>query len=142
MADSLPALVFGGLLLLLGGGSAWYLRRQPLPPVSEPDAREFALHQRRRRYQVSGLLALIGVLIPLGDTLPLFRQSPVAFVIFWVAILFLAGWVMLLAVADFATSRLHHGRAQQRLDQQRQRLEAELTRLKQARGGSRIHSDE
>lgn len=140
--DSLPALIAGGLLLALGCGSAWYLwqHREP-PPDAEPLARKHAWNQVRRRLQISALVILVGILIPLGDLLPFFRRAPVAFAIYWVGIMCLAGWIALLGLADFVSSQTLNSRAQRRLEQQRAELEAELTRAR-FRSGSRFHSDE
>ena len=142
-ADSIPAVVMGGVLLLLGGGSFWYLWQQRESADEMDDlAYRHWLRQVRRRLQISALLILIGFLIPLGDLLPFFRQAPVAFVFFWMAVMGLAGWIALLGLADLASTRNYASRAQRRLRQQKADLDAELARARQQRGGSRYHSDE
>ena len=143
MADSIPALVAGGLLILLALGSVWYLRQRH-QSATEPDeqTRDFAERQYRRRLQVAGMLALIGILIPLGDSLPLFRQAPIAFFFYWMAVLFLTAWMVLLAVADMASARAHFGSTGRKLQQQERELEAEIRRIRASRNGSHIHSDE
>jgi hypothetical protein len=141
--DSIPAVVMGAILLLLGGGSAWYFwqHREPAAGTDEL-ARRHAIRQTRRRLQISAMLILVGVLIPLGDLLPFFRRAPVAFVFFWVAVMCLAGWIALLGLADFASTRAYHSRIGRQLEQQKASLEAELARARAQRGGSRYHSDE
>lgn len=143
MADSVPALVAGGLLILLALGSVWFLR-QRYQSVVEPDeqAQAFAARQYRRRLQVAGMLGLIGILIPLGDALPLFRQAPVAFFFYWMAVLLLTAWMVLLALADMASARAHFGSTGRKLQQQQRELEAEIRRIRASRNGSQIHSDE
>lgn len=142
MNDSIPALLMGGLLLCLGAGSTWYFWRR-LQTIAETDelARKHAHSQARRRLQVSVMITLVGVLIPLGDLLPFFRRAPVAFVFFWVAVMVLAGWIGLLGIADLASSRVYHNRAARRLKQQQEELEAQLAAVRGGRG-SRFHSDE
>lgn len=142
MNDSIPALLMGCLLLTLGVCSTWYFWKR-LQSVAETDelARRHALSQARRRLQVSVMITLVGVLIPLGDLLPFFRRAPVAFVFFWVAVMVLAGWIALLGIADLASSRVYHNRAARRLKQQREELEAQLAQVRGGRG-SRFHSDE
>ncbi len=143
MGDSVPALVFGGVLILMGGGSAWHQWRYRQPPDDGDDlTRQHAIRKLRRRLQVSAMLVLVGILIPLGDMLPFFRREPVAFVIFWLGVLLLAGWIGLLAFADMASTKAHLSRAQRRLAQQKLQLEAELAEYRANRGGSRYHSDE
>lgn len=137
MLEALPAFVAGGLLVLGGAASAWY-QWQYRRPDSESDelGRQHAARQLRRRLQVSALLVVIGVLIPLGDQLPLFRQAPVAFVFFWAAVLLLTAWIGLLALADFASARAYHRIANIRLQQTRRELESQL---QQYRAGTNGH---
>lgn len=128
-----PSLLFGGFLILLGSGLAVQQKRlhgriaNADPATSFPEER-----QHRRRLQIAILLILVGVLIPLGDLLPFFRRSPMAFVVFWGGILLLVGWICLLALADFADARAQLGRVQRQLHQQKRELEVELNRIRSA----------
>lgn len=143
-AENIPALVFGGGLILFACAAAWYQWKYRQPEAAADElSQSHARRQLRRRLQVSGMIALLGLLIPLGDMLPLFRNSPVAFFVFWVAVLCLTGWIALLALADMASTRVFHGRAAQQLLQQKRALEAELAQYRaRSGGGHRIHSDE
>ncbi|MBI1345853.1 hypothetical protein GC163_06145 [bacterium] len=142
-AENIPALIFGGGLVVFAGVVAWYqwTYRQPEAAADEL-SQTHARRQLRRRLQVSGMIALLGLLIPLGDMLPLFRNSPVAFFVFWVALLCLTGWIVLLAIADMASAKVFHGRAAKQLLQQKRELEAELARYRSRSNGHAIHSDE
>jgi uncharacterized iron-regulated membrane protein len=134
--EALPAFVAGGLLVLGGAVSAWYQWRYRRPDSEADDlSRQHAARQLRRRLQVSALLALIGILIPLGDQLPLFRQAPVAFVFFWAAVLLLTAWIGLLALADFASARAYHRVANIRLRQARRELEEQLQQYRARTNG-------
>lgn len=140
MADSIPALCAGGLLLAFGIGLGWFQWRYRQPQAGDDElTRRHAARQLRRRLQVSVLIVLSGLFIPLGDLLPFFRQAPVAFALFWLAILGLAFWIILLAVADLVSARMYHNLANLRIRQQRRELERELDRYRAQGNG---HSPE
>lgn len=122
---------------------AWHQWKYRQPEATADElSQAHARRQLRRRLQVSAMIALLGLLIPLGDMLPLFRKSPVAFFVFWVAMLCLTGWIVLLALADMASAKVFHSRAAKQLLQQKQELEAELARYRSRSNGHPIHSDE
>lgn len=136
MGDSLPALCAGGILLAIAFGSAWFQWRYRRPPVDAPA--EDLLHARRqlrRRLQVSLLLAIVAVLIPLGDMLPFFRRSPLAFVIYWCGVLGLAVWIGLLALGDLASAQTYHRTAAARLRQQQRELQDQIDRYRAGNNG-------
>ncbi|MDZ4687961.1 MAG: hypothetical protein SH850_23050 [Planctomycetaceae bacterium] len=136
MADSLPALIIGAVLVGIGVGSGWHQWRYRRPDAQMDDlGRQHSHRQLRRRLQVSGLLALIGVLIPLGDHLPFFKQAPAAFVFYWGAVLLLTCWIGLLAIADFASARAYHRVANVRLRQARRELEEQLQQYRAQTNG-------
>jgi hypothetical protein len=136
LLESLPALIVGVFLVGLGIGSAWYQWKHHRPDTEADDlARQHAARQLRRRWQVSALLVLVGVLIPLGDLLPFFRRAPAAFVFYWGAILLLAAWIGLLAIADYASARAYHRVANVRLRQARRELEEQLQQYRASTNG-------
>src|SRR5688500_2568301 len=108
MPDWLPALVVGCLLILLAAGlaayhwAAWKAGPRMLP--ADDEIRIHTARQLRRRLQVSGFLAVIGLLIPLGDVLPIFRKEPLLFVIYWFVVLGLVVWMVLLVLGDLASN--------------------------------------
>lgn len=135
MGDSLPAVCAGAILAAVGLGMGWFQWRYRQPPHDEnPLARLHARRQLRRRLQISGLMILVGTLIPLGDLLPFFRKAPLAFALYWIAILVLMGWMVLLALGDLASAQIFHQRTRQQLRQQQAELERELHRLRNAQG--------
>ena len=69
----------------------------------DADERDFRWRQFRRRVQTSGLLGTVGLAIFLGEVLP----SPVAKLICWAAAVLFTMWMMVLAVADLVTTRVH-----------------------------------
>jgi len=82
--------------------------------------------------QASGILLLVGILIPVGDHEPLFANAPRSFAIFWIVILFTILWIVVLVAAD-AAATFAHGRATvARIRRKRESLE---NRLKLHRAG-------
>jgi hypothetical protein len=69
--------------------------------------REYNFHRRqyRRRMQASGMLGIIGLLI-LGH---LWIHDNTVLAIYWSGVIVLVFWSVLLALGDWASSRLHYG---------------------------------
>ena len=140
MPDWLPAVVAGLVLLGLAAGSAgmqwrrWASGRALLP--GDDEFRQHAWRMLRRRMQISVMLALVGMMIPLGDLLPVFRKSPRLFVIFWLLVLGLVVWMIVLALGDLASNLAWHRHARSELLAEKQSLEAEIRRYR-ALGGHR-----
>ena len=111
MNDIKASLAVGITLILLG---AWLIRwhraawgRHRDPEAGDDRERRHYRLQFRRRIQVSALLILLGVMIPIGDWLMVQRRNPMWITIFWIAVLALAVWIMLLAVVDWLSTRLY-----------------------------------
>lgn len=130
MPDWLPALIVGTVLVVFAAGLGWWhwsaWKSGPARQPADDETRRHAWRQMRRRLQVSALLALIGVMIPLGDLLPVFRRSPQLFVIYWLGVLAIVIWVVLLALGDLASNLAFSRVARNQLRRERQSLEAEL----------------
>lgn len=97
--------------------------------------------QFRRRIQVSTLLILLGVLIPLGDWLMVQRRNPLGITILWMIVLALALWIMLLAALDWLSTRMHVRATRAALSglaRKQRELEAEAERLR-GRGSNGRH---
>jgi len=123
-------------MVALGIGVGWFQWRYRQPDANEDEVtRLHSGRQLRRRLQVSALMVLVGILIPVGDLVPFFRQAPVAFALFWTAILGLLFWIMLLALGDFAAARAYHRLANLRIRQQRRELEQQLNRYRAGGNG-------
>lgn len=132
-------LVIGALLMLISHVRTWQSRRSD-PDVEERD-RAFWYRQYVRRMQASGLMLLIGILIPLGDSLIPWRKAPALFAIYWLFVLALACWVILLAVSDLVATRAHSQVALGRIQRQQRELEQEAARLRSGRNGGASHDD-
>ena len=135
----IPALVVGAILLVIGFGMMFFhyrswQRQQEDDSLDEFD-REHYLKRFRRRMQTSGLLALMGILIPFGDA-PFFWNQRDQFLssIFWLIVLVMLMWIILLAVGDLTSSRMHGNVALARLRQRQRELEAQVAELKRRDG--------
>lgn len=139
-ADTLPALIVGALLLGFAVVSAWLQirARRALSPFLETDdlARTHADRQLRRRLQVSAMLGIVGILIPLGDQLePFFRGRPGLFFIYWMGVLILVAWTVLMALGDWMSSAAYSSLVNIQLRVERSRLEEEVRRYRASQNG-------
>lgn len=150
MDDRLPSLIFGACLVA-GGIAAlmWHVRSWRERSSDESlsaDERRYYRRQFARRLQTSGLIVLIGILLPVGDGLiskETWRNHPGWFAVYWMVVLALAMWVLALGFGDLLSTRLHSrdalGRLRRLREQQRE-LEREIAQLKS--GASRQYPDE
>lgn len=143
--DSLASLAFGSSLVLLGGFLIrWHLRiwhgQRDDATLQEGEIRHYRA-QLRRRIQVSVLLIVLGVLIPLGDLLMTAGHlSKVAALLWIIVMLLIALWIMLLALLDWISSRVHRRAllgSLASLNRKRRELEDEVTRLRQQQRNGR-----
>jgi hypothetical protein len=137
------SLAFGVALVLIGGWLIRWHRAMWVGQRSEQSTDDRTKHhyqvQFRRRIQVSMLLILLGVMIPFGDWLiELQRKDPgrnaaLWLTAFWIGVLFVALWIMLLAVFDWLSTRMHvraTRAALAGLARKQRELEAEVDRLR------------
>lgn len=136
LVDRILAPIFGGLLALAGGVAMWLharaWRRQQDEDLEEPDR----VHYRgryRRRMQVSGLIALVGLMIGLGDALVPWQKVPTLFAIYWLAVILFATWILVLGLADMFATRAHTQAALARIRSQQRVLERQLAEARAQR---------
>ena len=146
-ADTLPALIAGLLLLGFAVVSAWLQirNRRALSPLLEEDAlaRTYADCQLRRRLQVSAMLGIVGILIPLGDQLePFFRGRPGLFFVYWMGVLILVAWTVLMALGDWLSSTAYSSLANIQLRVERSRLEEEVRHYRASQNGHAGETDD
>jgi hypothetical protein len=114
-----PTILFSAVLVLTSVTlMAWHVkswREADHGGLSERDY-EFFRRQCRRRLQTSGMLGIIGLLIFGHVWIP----DNTTLALYWTGVLGLLAWTVLLAVGDFAASRLHYG--PQVADQQAEHL--------------------
>jgi hypothetical protein len=130
-----PALVVAVVLLAIGlstmASHARSWRRQQSDPALEDRDRVYLQRRYRRRTQMSAILAILGVLIGLGDVLlPFQKRHPVPVSLYWIGVLLLTGWLILLALADLS-STIAYGRVElARVRQKRRELERQVIEFK------------
>jgi Na+/H+ antiporter NhaD/arsenite permease-like protein len=132
------ALVSLFLLLAAAGLMALHVRTWRRAQRQKPAARELDYRRRqfRRRMQSSALLGVLAAAIFLG---PLLTEPPLAVLVFWGAALLLVCWVLLLAAADVAATKLHFGRLRADYLAQQAKLQAEIRRIRAMRGNGKPH---
>lgn len=139
LREILPELIFGGLVVATAVGLAvhqWRTWRRSREELA--DHTEAALHSwrtLRRRLQVSVLLAVIGVMLPIGVWQPLFQKRLLLFLGFWLAVFLLICWVVLLALGDMLATAVHARMIDVELNRERRRLEDEIERYRRERDG-------
>ena len=135
--DWVPSTVMGAGLVLLGG---WFLslhlrtwRKHKQDETLDEADRRFYFRQFRRRMQASGIILVIGVMVPVGDLLiPWGKEDASVATLYWLFVLALTCWVLLLAMGDLFSTRAHSRAALSRLRSKQRKLQAEADRLRAA----------
>lgn len=134
MQPDFISLTVGGCILAFGVMLTWshwkiWVRQQQ---EFIDNARELRHLQARfrRRAQTSGLIALVGLLIPLADLPIVWKQHPALSSILWIAICCVCLWIMLLALGDLVTTRAHSRATLLRLQTHKDELMDQLERLR------------
>jgi len=133
------ALVVTGLLMMRSHARVW--QEQKDDSELEDKDRLFLRRRYRRRMQASGLLTIIGVMLPVGDSIRLFLPAPEWFALYWIVVLLLVMWVFVLAIGDMASTKTHTTVALNRIRAQQRELEREAAALRGRRsnGQGRAH---
>lgn len=111
MPDSVISGGVGLFLIGLGGVliywhcCVWQEHRAD-PALDDRERRHFRT-QFRRRLQTSGLLIVLGIMIPVGDIFIPWQLFPRMFSLYWIVVLLLAFWVIALAAFDWLATRMH-----------------------------------
>ena len=123
--------LFGGVLLRIHF-AAW--KQHQADPGSDENDLRYYRSQLRRRVQTSGLIILLGLMIPTGDNIFIpWERFPKSFTLYWIAVLLLAAWIITLAMSDWVSSRFHARAARSSLIElmrKQQELEEEVMRLR------------
>ena len=144
MNDIKASLAFGTALVALGAWlirwlrSAWQSQRDD-DSDNDREKHHYWL-QFRRRLQVAILLIVLGVFIPLGDWLTARNKDPLWFAVFVLAVLAIALWIMILAMFDWLSTRMHVRATRATLAglaRKQRELEAEVERLRSNRTNGR-----
>ena len=123
------ALLIGAGLLLLRSHRRTWEQRQSDPELSDNDRWHYR-HQYCRRTQASGIFIVLGLLIPLADFDPLFRQHPLLWTALVCLILVLTLWLGVLAAGDLISTRAYSRRALGRIRESQRQLEHQVAELR------------
>jgi hypothetical protein len=137
MHDRIPALIFGGCLIIVGVLMLLAQRRarRDLAQGTTSTGEQAYLNKRaRRREQVAGMILLIGIMIPLGDSLIPWEKAPATFAVYWLIVIGLAAWTGLLAIGDLFATRAFMSIELNRLHRKQVELENAAQQLKRGEG--------
>lgn len=129
----LPAVIFGSGLVVLGIGMmiahrrSW--KRQQLEPTANDADRTHYANRYRRRMQTSALIAMVGLLLGLGDVF-IWQFGVPAATLFWMVMLILVCWIAVLAVGDMTAIQSHSKNQLADLEAHRRVLEQELAEIR------------
>jgi len=128
-----------GVLLMRSHQKAWRLQRDD----AALDAHDQAYYQRRyrRRMQTSGLILLLGLLLPLGAGLMVWKVDVVLTTCYWIGVLLLTAWVAVMGVGDLVATGVHTRAALDRLRSQQQALEQQISDIKSRGSNGRDRSE-
>lgn len=129
------AIIIVGVLVMRSHYYTW--QQQKADPDLDDRERKHLQRRFRRRLQATGLLVIIGILIPVGDIEMLFADRPVLFALYWLTVIVLVMWVGLLAVGDLASTRAHSRISLSRLEQKQRELEREVAALQNRHSNGR-----
>lgn len=146
-AKTIPALIFGAILVAIAVVMAVFVRRarRAIEPMLADDnqARQHADRQFRRRIQVSVMLGAVGILIPLGDQMEkVFLQRPLLFLAWVCCVLMLVVWMVLMALGDWLSTVAYSAIARSRLRYERRGLEEEIRRYHAERNGHSLEESD
>lgn len=125
------------LLIALGFGrhqwaawKAWQAEHGQEPPDKLDSESRFRKRQIFRRLQMSGLLAVLGASMWIGQLIPRFQWATL-FVIFWCSVALLTFWLVALAMGELVIVRRQGKRLQRQLQTDRDALQREADRLRE-----------
>lgn len=117
-----------GLALLWSHRRVWRTQQQEF--IDDPRELRHLQARFRRRTQTSGLIALVGVLIPVADLPVVWQQGPLLATLLWGAIGLICVWIGVLAVGDLMTTKAHSTATLARLEAHKDKLMEQLERLR------------
>ena len=128
-------LVLIGLAMIRGHLHSWQKQKSD-ESIDELDQRHYYA-RFQRRIQTSGLIVLLGILIPIGDLPLMWRQGPLVSACFWIAVLFIPVWIILLAMGDWSSTKMYSRIALARVHQKQRELETQIAKIKSRRSNGR-----
>jgi hypothetical protein len=130
-----PALIVAVVLIVLGLSMvaahvrSW--RRQQQDSTLDEEDLAFYRRRYRRRMQISATIAVLGLLIGLGDALlPFQAKHPLPITLYVIGLLLLTGWVMLRGFADLWSTAARGKVELARMREKRRDLERHVIEFK------------
>lgn len=120
-----------GIIASAGLLIAWHRRTWRAAESAPLDEKERVYRERqyRRRMQTAVMLGLVGLVMLAGNWIAQPGVDVVFAIGYWVVLLVLLGWILLLTLIDYTSTRLHFGRLQRNYQIEELRLRSELARL-------------
>lgn len=135
----------GALVSLFGLAMVvWHLRQRQRvlqDPALSPDEHRFQEQRYRRRMQTSALTITLGALIALCDYLTWITASPAFFASYVIGLLFLTMWLILLALGDALSSRVHLSQSMRRNRNARLTLQRAVEELREEQARRCRHAE-
>ena len=145
MDNWLPSVVAGVLLVLFGAAFCrWHFvswQQQRHDETLSDEDRTHLYRRYRRRMKTSLVIILIGILIPVGDQVRAL-QRPWTFTAWVSLVLFLALWLVLMALGDIAVTRTHTRVKLSRIRREQRELEERLAEIQKRRSNGHADFDE
>ena len=88
-------MVVVGVLMMAWHRKSWTLQQDD-PGFNQWDLKRLK-SRYRRRMQTSGMIAVMGVMLGVGDVL-IWQQGPVVATVYWIGVIALGGWLLLLGL--------------------------------------------
>ncbi len=130
-------------LILLG---AFFMRghivewqREKNDPTLDPVDQKHYQVRYRRRMQTSGMIILLGIVIPLGDWL-LVKKFVVTATIIYFMVFGLIGWILLMAFGDMVSTKAHSQIALAKVRKKQRELAQEAADLRNQQNGNNRQS--
>ncbi|MAT16871.1 MAG: hypothetical protein CMJ46_16550 [Planctomyces sp.] len=132
-------LILGLLVIVLGLGLVFshvlVWRKQREKPNVELTELRAQRWQYRRRVLTSGLMAAVGLLVVIGQTLDK-KEHPQAYISIWLIIILITAVMIILALMDYTVTRRRLNTKLVILEAKRRQLEKEARLLRQQQEGN------
>jgi hypothetical protein len=131
-------LLAASAILMRSHRRTWRLHQSDIS--AEPRELDYRRRRFRRRMQSSAMLGILGLAILAGH----FIRPPLpvlAVLIYWACVILLVFWLMLLAMADIISTRLHFGQLRRHYQSEQTRLHAQIGRMTKAAGNGKPGRD-
>ncbi len=117
-----------GFFLMRTHWAMWVRQQQEF--IDDPRELRHLQNRFHRRFQTSGLIAFVGLLIPIADLPLVWNQGPLLPTILWIGIVGVILWIVALAFGDFVSTHAHSRATMLRLEARKQELLGQVKRMR------------